>query len=175
MLRFLRARKFLIPPAHRLVSIKNHKIILVWSQIITFVFQLCRYYKFKENNPHLHRDINPHDLLPIGTDGVISVPANRDQNGRRLLIFRAGPWDTSRYGVDQIFQATVITLELGIMEPRAQILGGICVIDLKGLTLTHAWQLTPQLAMKMVEYIVVSTPLPIFVRLLIILRIFRVV
>lgn len=75
------------------------------------------------------------------------------------MIFRAGPWDPSRYGVDQIFQATVITLELGIMEPRAQILGGICIIDLKGLTLSHAWQLTPQLAMKMVEYIVVSTPI----------------
>jgi hypothetical protein len=42
------------------------------------------------------------------------------------------------------------------MEQRAQILGGICIFDLGGITLQHAWQITPTIARMAVELLVVS-------------------
>ncbi|XP_044742317.1 alpha-tocopherol transfer protein-like isoform X2 [Chrysoperla carnea] len=140
LLKFLRARKFNIPKAHRL---------------------LCRYYSFKENNPHLHRDIRPLDLKFIGDDDVLSVPPYRDQHGHRMMIYRVGNWDPNKYGVEELFKASVITLELGILEPRCQIMGGICILDLKGLSLNHTWQVTPAMAMKMLEFVTKSCTMKI--------------
>jgi hypothetical protein len=42
------------------------------------------------------------------------------------------------------------------MEQRAQILGGICIFDLGGITLQHALQVTPAIARKSVDLLVVS-------------------
>lgn len=63
----------------------------------------------------------------------------------------SGNWDPSRYGVDEIMKATVVILELAVLEQRAQILGGVCIFDLGGLSLSHAWHVTPTLAAKVVN------------------------
>jgi cell division FtsZ-interacting protein ZapD len=55
-----------------------------------------------------------------------------------------------------LFKATVIVLELAVLEQRAQILGGICIFDLGGISMQHAWQITPSIARKTVELMVVS-------------------
>lgn len=59
--------------------------------------------------------------------------------------------------MDEVFQATLIVLELAILEQRAQILGGICMFDLGGLSLQQAWYMTPTIAHKMVQIMVVSS------------------
>lgn len=51
----------------------------------------------------------------------------------------------------------MIVLELAILEQRAQILGGVCIFDLGGLSLQQAWYMTPSIAHKMVQIMVVST------------------
>lgn len=140
LLRFLRARNFIVERAHRL---------------------LVNYYRFKENNPAFHKNVRPLDLGFIGDDDVLSIPPYREQTGRRLMIYRIGNWDTSSYGTDEIFKATLCILELGILEERAQILGGICIFDLAGLTLQHAWQVTPSVAAKVIEIMVTSFPMKI--------------
>lgn len=80
----------------------------------------------------------------IGDDDIITVPPYRTQCGRRLLIYRIGNWKPSKYPVEELFKATISVLELGILEPRAQILGGIVIFDLKDITMAHAWTVTPQ-------------------------------
>lgn len=80
----------------------------------------------------------------IGEDDIISVPDYLTQCGRRMMFYRIGNWDPRKYSVTEIFKATVIVLELGILEPRAQIMGGIVIFDLEGLTMAHAWSVTPQ-------------------------------
>ena len=54
-----------------------------------------------------------------------------------------------------MFQATMVILELAILEQQAQILGGIAMFDLGGLSLQHAWQISPGVAKKMVQIMVV--------------------
>lgn len=54
------------------------------------LFQIVNYYQFKEDHPELFNNIFPLDLQTIGDANVIAVPPYRDQDGRRLMIFRIG-------------------------------------------------------------------------------------
>lgn len=47
-------------------------------------------------------------------------------------------------------------LELAILEQRAQILGGIAMFDLGNLSMQQAWYITPSMASKIVQIMVVS-------------------
>lgn len=74
-----------------------------------------------------------------------------------FFVFFLGNWDPSEFSVAELFQATMIILELAIMEERAQILGGICIFDLGDLTMQQAWHMSPSIAKKMIQIVVVST------------------
>ncbi|KAK2580016.1 hypothetical protein KPH14_012305 [Odynerus spinipes] len=138
LIRFLRARDFNVYRAHRLI---------------------VNYYNFKEEHPEIHQDVCPTDMSYIGEDDVVTVPAYRTQCGRRMMIYRMGNWDPRKYPVEEIFKATVIVLELGILEPRAQILGGIVIFDLKGISMSHVWAVTPQIANMVMALMVTSFPI----------------
>lgn len=138
LIRFLRTRNFNVNRAHRLI---------------------VNYCTFKEEHPEIHQDVCPLEMKHIGEDDVMSVPAYRTQDGRRIMIYRLGNWDPRKYGVEEIFKATVIILELGVLEPRAQILGGDVIFDLEGITMAHAWTITPQVASMVVALIVSAFPM----------------
>ncbi|KAL6433096.1 hypothetical protein ACFW04_006396 [Cataglyphis niger] len=140
LIRFLRARNFNLKRAHRLI---------------------VNYYNFKEEHPEIHQQINPTEMRYIGDDDVITVPPYRTQCGRRLLIYRIGNWNPSKYPVEELFKATTCVLELGILEPRAQIMGGILIFDLKDITIQHAWTVTPQVASMMLSLMVTAFPIKI--------------
>ncbi|PSN38167.1 hypothetical protein C0J52_14555 [Blattella germanica] len=140
LIRFLRARRFDVEKAHRL---------------------MINYYKFKENYPNVHTNVKPKDMRYIGDDGILNVLPYRDQNGRRVLVYKAGNWNPSKYPIEEIFKATVVVLELAVLEQRAQILGGICLIDLEGISVQQAWHITPTLAKMTVELLVTSFPIRI--------------
>nr|CAD7410324.1 unnamed protein product [Timema poppensis] len=170
LVRFLRARRFNVEKSYRLMT---------------------RYYQFKENNPEMHDEVNPLHLKFIGDDDVLSVLPNREQTGRRIMIYKMdhlyreptiqtpskrgslcgrivctalraslfiGNWNPSLYSMDEIMKATVAVLECAILEQRAQILGGICLIDMGNVSLQHAWNITPSIASKIVELMVTSFP-----------------
>lgn len=79
----------------------------------------------------------------------------RDQHGKRMLIYRFGNWKPSKIPVDELFKATLIVLEIGIMEPRAQVLGGVGIFDLEGLSMSHISSMSPSVAQKMIAIMVV--------------------
>ncbi|XP_025161259.1 alpha-tocopherol transfer protein isoform X3 [Harpegnathos saltator] len=138
LLRFLRARNFNLRAAHRLI---------------------VNYYNFKENHPEIHQNMSMKEMKYIGDDDVITVPIYRTQCRRRMLIYRMGNWDPRKYPVEDVFKATVILLELGVLEPIAQIMGGIVIFDLKDITMAHAWAVTPQVASMMLALMVTSFPI----------------
>ncbi|KAL4712986.1 hypothetical protein ACJJTC_012056 [Scirpophaga incertulas] len=137
LIRFLRARNFIPQRAHRL---------------------MVNYYQFKEENPDLFDNVFPMDLHVIGDANVIAVPPYRDQDGRRLILFRIGCWDPKAISVEDLFKATLLALELGLMEQRTQILGGIALFDLEDIGTQHAWQITPSVAARIVKLLVSSFP-----------------
>ncbi|KAG6798244.1 alpha-tocopherol transfer protein isoform X1 [Apis mellifera caucasica] len=138
LIRFLRTRNFNVNRAHRLI---------------------VNYCNFKEEHPEIHQDIRPLEMKYIGDDDVVSVPPYRTQCGRRIMIYRLGNWDPRKYSVEEIFKATIIILELGVLEPRAQILGGTVIFDLEGITMAHAWTITPQVANMVIALMVSAFPM----------------
>ncbi|XP_031849806.1 alpha-tocopherol transfer protein isoform X2 [Nomia melanderi] len=138
LIRFLRVRNFNVNRAHRLI---------------------VNYYNFKEEHPEIHQDVSPVEMNHIGDDDVMTVPPYRTNCGRRMMIFRLGNWDPRKYPVEEIFKATVIILELGVLEPRAQIMGGVAIFDLEGITMSHAWTITPQVASMVIALMVSAFPM----------------
>lgn len=140
LLRFLRARNFNIKSAHKLI---------------------VNYYNFKEEHPEIHKQMNSTEMRHIGDDDVITVPPCRTQCGRRVMIYRFGNWNPRKYSAEKLFKATVSILELGILEPTAQIMGGIAIFDFKNISMTHAWTVTPKVATMMVSLMVTAFPIRI--------------
>ncbi|RZC32645.1 alpha-tocopherol transfer protein-like [Asbolus verrucosus] len=140
LLRFLRARFFVIERAHRL---------------------FVNYHDFKENNPQFVENVDLSTLKKLGEDHVITVPPYREGSGRRIMQYRMGLWDLEKYTIDEMFQATIATLEMAVLEQRAQILGGICIFDFSGLSMQQAWQMTPSVAHKIFQIMVTSFPIKI--------------
>ncbi|XP_044750135.1 alpha-tocopherol transfer protein-like isoform X1 [Coccinella septempunctata] len=140
LLRFLRCRNFSIEGAHKL---------------------LCNYYEFKENNKDFFEGISLENLEILGHDEIITVPPYREQTGRRILLYRMGNWDPESVTVTELFQASLLIMEVGALEPMNQILGGICIWDLEGVSLGQAWYLTPSIAYKMMEIMTTSFPMKV--------------
>lgn len=139
LLRFLRSRSFKVEAAYKL---------------------LVNYGLLRENNPEWWA-VNPLQLSFIGESDVVSVLPYRTQTGHRTLIYKIGKWNPNDYPIDDIFKATIAILELGMLEPRAQILGGYVIWDLAGLSLNHAWHITPSVASKVVEIMMTSFPMKV--------------
>ncbi|CAG4997994.1 unnamed protein product [Parnassius apollo] len=137
LIRFLRARNFIPQRAHRL---------------------MVNYYKFRKENSELFENVYPLNLRHIGDANILAAPPYHDQNGRRLLIYRIGCWDPKTIPIDDLFKATILALELGMLEQRTQILGGLAIFDLEEIGTQHAWQLTPHVAAKIVKLLVSSFP-----------------
>lgn len=137
LLRFLRARHFKLHAAYKL---------------------FVNYYRFQEKHPDYYT-VNPLDLSFIADSDVLSVLPYREQTGRRILIYRLGNWNINDYDVNEILKASLATLELGILEPRAQILGGVVIFDMNGFTLQHAYQITPKVVSTIFDLIVFSIPM----------------
>lgn len=64
-------------------------------------------------------------LTRLGEDDIVSVTPYRDQNGRRIMIYKFGNWRPSKIPVDDIFRASLILFEVGALEPQSQVLGGV--------------------------------------------------
>lgn len=137
LLRFLRARHFIVRMAHRL---------------------MVNYYLFRESNPELFYNLDYTKLLELGESEIFSIPPYVDQGGRRILIVRFEKWDTSQFTTDELFQAIIFLIQTAVLEPRHQILGGICIIDVSNLGAGHAWYLTPSIAKQLIAVAYSSLP-----------------
>uniref|UniRef100_A0A182SLW3 CRAL-TRIO domain-containing protein n=1 Tax=Anopheles maculatus TaxID=74869 RepID=A0A182SLW3_9DIPT len=120
---------------------------------------MVRYYTFRESNPEFYENVNPMSLRSLGDDDIISISPYRDQEGRRVICFKFGKWRPNKIPIVDLFRATMLLLEVGSLEPQSQVLGGIGIMDLEGLSYNHAWNLTPSVAQKMLALLATSMPL----------------
>ncbi|XP_045513296.1 clavesin-1-like [Pieris brassicae] len=136
LLRFLRARNCIPARAHRL---------------------LARYCKFREQNPHLWRDVYWYGLARLGNifEGVLF---DRPDVGR-LIIGRLGQWDPDVFAADDLVRGCLLLLEVGIMQPKLQVLGGTALVDCQGMTLKHMRHLTPSIALQAMNVMGFAFPL----------------
>ncbi|KAL4717305.1 hypothetical protein ACJJTC_017192 [Scirpophaga incertulas] len=136
LLRFLRARRSIPARAHRL---------------------LVRYCNFREQNPHLWRDVDWFSLTRLGSvyEGVLF---DRPDVGR-LIICRLGQWDPDVLPVEDLIRGCLLLLEVGIMQPKLQVLGGTALLDCQGISMKHMRQLSPAVAMQAMNVMGFAFPL----------------
>lgn len=72
-----------------------------------------------------------------------------------ILKLFLGNWNTSKYKVTELFKASVVVMELGMLERATSIMGGVCIFDLGGVGLSHVWNITPAVAETVVDLLVV--------------------
>ncbi|KAM3960458.1 clavesin-2 [Aphomia sociella] len=136
LLRFLRARRSVPARAHRL---------------------LVRYCNFRDQNPHLWRDQEWFSFTRLGSvfEGVLF---DRPDVGR-LIICRLGLWDPDVFPPEDLIRGCLLLLEVGIMQPKLQVLGGTALIDCEGLTMKHIRNISPTIALQAINVMGFSFPL----------------
>nr|XP_023028323.1 clavesin-1-like [Leptinotarsa decemlineata] len=130
--------------------------------VVCVVAAPIHFWKTSEKGFSLSSQIPRGECVPHRTDDAFIL---RFLRGRNFVLERAhrlkGNWDPERLSTDELFQSTMIVLELAILEQRAQILGGVCIFDLGGLSLQQAWYITPSIAHKIVQIMVTSFPMKV--------------
>ncbi|KAJ8911532.1 hypothetical protein NQ315_005902 [Exocentrus adspersus] len=96
----------------------------------------------------------PQELIEWARENINEDPETRCQKLEEFRDMIFEHWDPEKVSITEIFQGTMIVLELAILEQRAQILGGICIFDLGGLSMQQALYMTPSIAHKMVQIMV---------------------
>jgi len=119
---------------------------------------MCRYYQFRATNKKFYEGVHPVRLRSLGDDEIVSVPPYRDQNGRRLIVYKITNWRPSKVPIEDLFKATLLVMEVGSLEPQTQVLGAVGIFDLEGLSMNQAWQVTPSLAQKVIQLLVTHMP-----------------
>ncbi|CAH1953939.1 unnamed protein product [Acanthoscelides obtectus] len=138
LLRFLRARHFIVPKAHRL---------------------LVNYCNFKESRPEYFENVDVNRMRELAKTLILSVPPYKDQHGRRMMFLRIGSWKSEEFTIPELFQLAIGILEMSVLEPKCQIKGGVFIVDLGDISLNLAWYLTPSLAKDLMALAMTSFPM----------------
>ncbi|KAJ8322385.1 hypothetical protein KUTeg_000856 [Tegillarca granosa] len=96
-----------------------------------------------QENEQIFNNLRPSAVKHVLEDGVTGVLQHRDKAGCRVIIFRPGKWDPSRYPVDDVFRTNFVTLSKIIQEEETQINGVRMVIDLSNIGWSHAKNISP--------------------------------
>lgn len=106
----------------------------------------------------MHVNVRPLDLIALGEDDIVSVAPFKDQLGRRMMFHKIGNWKPSKISIHDILRTTMLLLEIGSLEPQAQVMGGVGIFDLEGLSISQAWNVNPTIAQKIIFLMVSFDP-----------------
>lgn len=127
LLRFLRMKNFIVPRAHK---------------------QLVRYCTFREQYKYIHEGVDLWSLCKLN-DVFSGTMLDRPDIGR-ISVIRFGEWDTNDYPVEDVIRAAYAIAEIGIRQPKLQVIGSTVIIDLEKLSMKHVANLTPSIAYQIV-------------------------
>lgn len=120
-------------------------------------FQIIRnYFLLRQCPSGVLADLSPYTVPYreiIIENHLILVSKLRDPEGRAAAMLKLGAWNTGICSLTDLIRATLVLAEWTLEDKETQIRGVVCVVDLKGLQLSHMIHLTPFL-LKKVAHIV---------------------
>nr|CAG4719773.1 RBLP1 [Leptochiton asellus] len=137
LIRFLRARKYDVKKAYDLMK---------------------GYMKFREKYPGITDKLtcdSVRDLLENSFPGILPV---RDKQGRFVLIFSVGSWDSNVFSFETVLRGYVFILEQLLENEMAQINGFVLIENFKNYSIAQALSLRPSDLKKMVDMLQGSFP-----------------
>ncbi|KAK3087066.1 hypothetical protein FSP39_001176 [Pinctada imbricata] len=132
LLRFLRAKKFDYDRAFNL---------------------LLTHYQMRKNNAELFCNLRPSAVKHVLEAGVTGVLPHRDKNGCKVIVFRPGLWDPGRFPLDDVFRTNFMTMSKIVQDEATQVNGVLMFMDLKGIGLQHARNISPFFAKRVMSLI----------------------
>lgn len=121
LIRFLRAKKFDYEASFKMLQ---------------------RYLGIRAKSPGNFEKCLPSRAEKILDSGLQTVLPHRDALARRVLIFRAGAWDTTLLSPQDIFAVNFMCLEVVGREPKTQIAGLVALVDMSGFGWDHVMKLS---------------------------------
>lgn len=129
LLRFLRARKFDVPAAFRL---------------------LRNYYRIRYENPDLYADLYPSTVKDVLDLQCLGFLPDADAQGRRVFVLRMGNWNPDVCSLEAMYKPSTLFWEHAIDDPATQVNGIAALLDLRGGSLKHVRCMSPAHAFKIV-------------------------
>lgn len=129
LLRFLRARKFNVPAAFRL---------------------LRNYYRMRFENPELYQDLYPSSDKDIFDLQCLGFLRDTDAEGRKVFLLRMGKWNPDVCSLEAMYKPCTLAWEHALEEAETQVNGIVALVDLDGGSLKHVASMSPAHAFKIV-------------------------
>ncbi|KAI8434473.1 hypothetical protein MSG28_012491 [Choristoneura fumiferana] len=136
LLRFLRARKYDVRRAYKL---------------------LIRYSRFLDQYPDLYSGVDLFGLVRVGRafEGTIY---DHPSCGR-ISIMRFGFWELNDVPIEDLVRAGLAMTEIGLRQPKMQVIGGTLIVDLENITVRHVATLTPTVVYQIICLTGLAIPL----------------
>lgn len=170
---FLRPCKFYPESALALVSLLSLFSFIHFYVVLIFkicknpclTLQMKRVANFRDKYD-LIKSVMPEDEKEAMLNcQAINVLANRDQDGRRVLLNNIGnAWDTKKYSGDTIFKLLYLVQVAATLEPETQVRGCVVIMDFEGLGMKQIAQLTPSFSLRLLSFIqVIKTSVLLYI------------
>ncbi|XP_077868487.1 retinaldehyde-binding protein 1-like isoform X2 [Saccoglossus kowalevskii] len=130
LIRFLRAKKF---DADRAFKVLVH------------------YYEVRRQYKDVFTDALPSTVLPVLEANIHFITHGRDNEGRRVLIFKMENWDVEKFGASELTRTATMLLEMLLAEDETQINGIVVIGDAGGLNMGHITKMGPSASRKMLD------------------------
>jgi len=110
--------------------------------------------EFRSSVPEWYSDRDPlkpeiQELLSIGV--FLPIPG-KDKKGRKIVLIRSCIHDPYKHKQDDVFKVMNMVLDLLCREDESiSVKGVVAIIDMKGVSLGHAMQMTPSMIRKAVN------------------------
>ncbi|XP_066589162.1 alpha-tocopherol transfer protein-like isoform X2 [Prorops nasuta] len=113
-----------------------------------------RFYKFRLSHRRVCEDLLPSKERNVFCSGVLTPLPLRNGDGCRILLIESGKkWKPKEVSLDEMFKATMLSLDAAMAEPRTQVSGIRAIIDMDGLSLSQVTYFTPSFASMVVEWV----------------------
>ena len=148
------------------INVDDDNLLLVFLRPCKFYPEsalalIKRVLEFKDKNGALLNGLKPEDeKTAIMETDVVNVLVDRDQNGRRVLIVKAGAsWDPKKVNTDQIFRIFYLVHLAAMLEPETQACGVVVILDFAGLGMKQVSGFSPTFSMRLLNFIQDAMPL----------------
>lgn len=113
---------------------------------------LLNYLNYKQNT-NILKNINIFDrkiqlALSDGNPGLLS---QRDRRGRKVITFTAANWNTSKYSLEDVYRALLLTLDKLLENLQNQALGFVVIVDWTNFSFKQSTHLLPRILKTMIE------------------------
>ncbi|XP_065226520.1 clavesin-2-like [Planococcus citri] len=114
---------------------------------------MLNYFDHRKKNPALFENLTVNDPLTQSClrDGLPLVLKNRDRKGRCVVLFLIYSWDHSKYSIETIYKALLLTMEYLLEDIQNQVNGFVFAVDWTNFKLRDYIDVSPKMVKLMVD------------------------